>query len=940
MKQVYIVISLLILSTYAFGQQSVGGAPLSFMLENDDPRNIPTKEYSELDMEKVQSEDEERERKNDLELFSRLIDSDINLENSGSWFTLPNGDRIWRLRITALKAKAINFLYNDFHLTSGSVLHVYSNDKEMVLGGFTSSNNKESGYFATGNIMSESVILELFEPLSSFGGNRISIEKVGYVYRQVYSEAVRQFRGSDPCQVDVACSEANEWRDQEKGVVRILVSNPQGQGWCTGSLINNASLDCAPLILTAWHCADNSTINQFEQFIYYFNYQIADCGGNEPAQSQSITGSSRMAYSNDGGGNSGSDFLLTRLTSEIPSSLNAYYNGWNAVNQASSFGVSIHHPAGDFKKVSTYNSTLQSTEWGNVVQNTHWRVNWAATANGHGVTEGGSSGSPIFNGSGLIIGQLTGGSSFCNEPDNPDLYGKMSYNWTSNGNEDFEQLKNFLDPENTGVLSLQGTYAPCSDPVAQGCTDQSALNYDPQALEDDGSCIYPCDESIMNIYLRLDCYGSETSWELINGSGQVVYSVAEGTYPGGEGDLQTGGSEDNVQLCLPAGCYTFNIYDSFGDGLAGSLVGACGIDGDLEISDGLGNLLLTMDEPNFGSSASGEVCIVELDLDEDGFLASEGDCNDANDAIFPGALEVCDGVDNNCDGFIDENFVTSEFWLDADNDGYGNSGISLFSCFQPDGYVDNPNDCNDSNDEINPTIPELCDGIDNNCNDQTDEGFDLLIWYMDNDNDGYGTPLTTIMSCFEPDGYTDNPDDCNDANGSINPGASEVCNNIDDDCSGANDDNLTTQTYYRDNDNDGYGNPDNSLENCQQPNGYILDSSDCDDTDPNVNPGETEIFGDGIDQDCNGSDIETGISEEYVSQLSIYPNPTDGQITIEGLKGVVKIILTDARGRTVRNEYSNDKANYTMDIRDLSNGAYTIQLISKDQTSLHRIIVK
>lgn len=177
-----------------------------------------------------------------------------------------------------------------------------------------------------------------------------------------------------------------------------------------------------------------------------------------------MTGCVKRAESNDGGGNTGSDYLLVELNATPPTNYNVYYNGWNANNTASASGVGIHHPAGGRKKISTYTSALASATYGGTVANTHWRVVWAATANGHGVTEGGSSGSPIFNSSGLIVGTLTGGSSYCTAPTSPDFYGKMSYHWTSNSAG--QQLKSFLDPGNTGALTLTGTYAPCAPAVA------------------------------------------------------------------------------------------------------------------------------------------------------------------------------------------------------------------------------------------------------------------------------------------------------------------------------------------------------------------------------------------------------------------------------------------------------------------------------------------
>jgi len=869
MNKLLLSIILFILSYGSFAQQSIGGTPLSFQLNEVNSQEFEFIEFPPIDIEAALSEDNDRAENGEIELISRLIESNLSPETHGTWESLDNGDRIWRLKVTSRDALALNFIYNDFNLASESVMHIYSADSTMVLGGFTASNNKEIGIFATGNVLGESVVLELFEPASDYEQNHFIITQIGYVYRNAFAEVNGMERGSDACQVNVACSEADNWQDEEKGAVRILLTTSQGQGWCSGSLINNTGLDCKPYILTAWHCGVNSSVVNYASYIYYFNYQSSTCGGSNSSGTQSITGSERIAYSNDGGGNSGSDFLLTEITQEIPSSINAYWNGWNAENPSnsgSSSGVSIHHPAGDIKKISTYTSNLQSATWGGV-PGTHWRVYWSETANGHGVTEGGSSGSPIFDANGYIIGQLTGGSSFCTATNSPDLYGKMSYNWDSNGNNDFEQLKNYLDPLNTGVLQLEGTYAPCNDPTVQGCTDPEALNYNPDAEVDNGSCVYPCAGAIVFIDLMLDCYGSETGWFITNEIDQVVYEVEAGTYAGAEGNAVAGGSSDNLDLCLESGCYTITLTDTFGDGFFGSQWANCSVDGDLIITDVFENVLVDLEDPDFGTEVSFDFCVTEQDLDDDGFLVSEGDCDDTNDSIFPGAPEICDGTDNNCNGDIDEGFTVNVYYIDSDSDGYGSAEEEISSCFQPDGYVANADDCDDSNADVHPGENEVCNG-------------DTLVWYIDSDEDGFGNPNVVLDSCFSPEGYVANSDDCNDANANIYPGAVELCNNADDDCSGVADDNIATQTYYQDLDEDNYGNPDATTEDCSQPNGYVQNSLDCDDQDASVNPASEEILDDGIDQDCDGEDAVTSVDELTLGEVKIFPNPALNELNV------------------------------------------------------------
>jgi hypothetical protein len=192
-----------------------------------------------------------------------------------------------------------------------------------------------------------------------------------------------------------------------------------------------------------------------------FNYEKSGCGVGAAPSSRNRTGFFHLADSNDGGGNSGSDFLLVEFEDDIPANWNPFFAGWDASGAGSGEGVCIHHPAGDVKKISTYTDPLTSVWFG--APGSHWEVEWVETETNHGVTEGGSSGSPIFNLEGQVLGTLTGGTSFCTAPDDPDYYGKMSHHWDSNPNPADEKLKEWLDPEDTGAEVMFGGYAPNCD---------------------------------------------------------------------------------------------------------------------------------------------------------------------------------------------------------------------------------------------------------------------------------------------------------------------------------------------------------------------------------------------------------------------------------------------------------------------------------------------
>ncbi|MBK7681529.1 MAG: putative metal-binding motif-containing protein [Bacteroidetes bacterium] len=239
----------------------------------------------------------------------------------------------------------------------------------------------------------------------------------------------------------------------------------------------------------------------------------------------------------------------------------------------------------------------------------------------------------------------------------------------------------------------------------------------------------------------------------------------------------------------------------------------------------------------------------------------DGDCNDAVAAINPGAQEICDGgIDNDCDGLSDDadpSVMGQITWYaDADGDGYGDLATGVLTCNQPLNYILDNSDCNDAVAAINPGATEVCNGIDDDCDGDTDDDDQNVVgqatWYADADGDTYGDAGVSTTSCNQPIGYVSNNTDCDDADNSINPGATEACNGVDDDCNGLVDDNLTFITYYNDFDGDGYG-VGAGVSLCSNPGaGYSLVDGDCNDAVAAINPGAQEICDGGIDNDCDG----------------------------------------------------------------------------------------
>lgn len=403
-------------------------------------QNVPTATMTAVNVNQLQKEDMVNDKlKNQPWRFGQNLLVNLNPKNSGVWDNLPNGDKLWRLRIYSPGALTINLAFDKYRLPKGAVLFVYNAQKTQVIGAFTDFNNQKDNQFATTLISGEAVIVEYYEPAKVSFKGELNIFRVTHGYRNA-ADYAKDFgdSGTGACNNNARCPVSTGWDEQIRSVCMLVTG---GSGFCTGALVNNTANDGTPYVLTANHC---STSDDFGTWVFWFNWESPDC--NNPAASPAhndISGSVLKARS------AGSDFCLVQMNQTPPTNYNTYYSGWNREGVAVPDAYCIHHPQGDIKKFSV-SSALADSLWSSTQC---WKATWT-----NGLTEPGSSGSPLFDGNHRIIGQLYGGPSGCNNGviENPnDFFGKFSTSWNT-GTTPETRLIDWLDPASTSPITQDG----------------------------------------------------------------------------------------------------------------------------------------------------------------------------------------------------------------------------------------------------------------------------------------------------------------------------------------------------------------------------------------------------------------------------------------------------------------------------------------------------
>lgn len=608
-----IILTIFLISQVTLSQVTNDGKPKSWQLGNTEILNpilMPA-----FDLKKLIDEDDINDKLKDKPFrFGHKFFVDFNMSNSGTWTTLKNGDRIWQIRFKSNGAQSLNFILNDFYLPNGSTLYLYNHNKTDLLGAYTDSQNNLQRVLGTWLVNGDDVYLEYYEKYENLGKGSLTIKEIIHGYR-TEKDFTKAINGSGNCNLDVNCTigtDLDPIKDEMKRSVAMMISG--GSGFCSGALVNNTANNGIPYFLTANHCySDPST------WAFRFNWisTNAVCAQNTNSTSNSnfntISGATLRSR------RANSDFCLVQINSPIPSTWNCVWAGWDRTTSVASTIFGIHHPSGDIMKTCRDSSPVLT----NYATENVWRINdWEM-----GVTEPGSSGSPLFNENGRIVGQLWRGSAACNgTSDNGgfDEYGRFDTSWDA-GTTATSRLRDWLDPSNSGVLTID-QYPP--NVVYANNAGVSIQNIDDIV----------CGNSI-NPEIIIRNFGSQNLTSL-----QVTYSLngGSGINLNWTGNLAINGSEiisipsQNIQ----SGSNTFTVSVSSPNGQMDEFTNNNNVTFNFQKTSNFttNEIRITIQPDNYGSETTWE-----LTNNSNLVIASGGPYTNNNTSIIQEIIPVNDG---------------------------------------------------------------------------------------------------------------------------------------------------------------------------------------------------------------------------------------------------------------------------------------------------------
>jgi lysyl endopeptidase len=608
-KGILLVLSGLV-GFYSFAQVTDMGGPYAWKPKSDLPATIDTRTMPGYDQEIINQEDAINDAtKIGPWRFGYKYDTDYSLSNSGTWTDLPNGSRIWQLGLVCDGAMTINLILEDLFIPQGAYIYLYDVNHTNRVGAYTNRNNNAEHTLGTELVHGDRIVIEYYEPASVRGQGTLTVANVVHGYRSlsaVQDDLMRALESSGNCNVDVNCTLGDGWENEIRSVAMIVVS---GNGICTGALINNTCDDGTPYFLTADHCVGGSTAN----WAFRFNWESPP--GTEVCQTVGVSVDPGPPYDQTANGatqlftSAGSDVALLEIdnmTLTDAQDWNCFFAGWdntdaNTVTQ----GTGVHHPSGDLKKICRENNPLTQEAWSGAAC---WRVsNWD-----NGVTEPGSSGSPLFDQNHRIIGQLYGGGAACsgtNDNGQPDWYGRFGVSWPG--------LAPYLAPGSCGSATTNDGWDPATPPA----NDDAGIS---AIIEPNGNY---CTDTF-NPVVTLRNYGGNTLNTVtinsnIDGGPNSVFSWI--------GTLASGGS---VDVTLPAvtvtgGAHTFNANTTNPNGVADSNPGNNASSSSFTATVGGQLVTLTIDTDCWGYETAWQI------LDAGDNVIEEG----GNLSVIPGGLQ-------------------------------------------------------------------------------------------------------------------------------------------------------------------------------------------------------------------------------------------------------------------------------------------------------------
>jgi lysyl endopeptidase len=449
--------------------------------------------------------------------------------NSGSLKRSGN-EFIWTIGIHSESARSLGVILKPFRIPAGAYVFVYDQDKNMIRGAFGSDNNNASGVLPVMPVPGEWLVLEYHFPEGSDWHGTIGISQVSHDFMGLFGSGKKDSRygTSQPCNIDINCPEGAGYYDQKRAVCRIIIN---GIELCSGVLVNNTNQQNRPLLITAQHCITSDT--DAANSIFVFGYESPWCGGPDGLAYHSISGAVLRSMNPD------IDFTLVELSSFPPFIYHPYLAGWDVTGTIPNNTAAIHHPMGDVKKITTDNNQPVTDTYSGYTTDGFWRIlQWDS-----GTTEGGSSGSPLFDQNKRIVGILTGGEAQCGQSIN-DYFAKLSssYNLST---VLWMQLKGWIDPAVTGLKKLDGRDPYASNLLTvdtlSNVSSAEQLTITPKSGGTGYSTGYNSDSLVMYAEYFKNPAGKEISEVLINiakvnylssADSASVFILADGSVPG------------------------------------------------------------------------------------------------------------------------------------------------------------------------------------------------------------------------------------------------------------------------------------------------------------------------------------------------------------------------------------------------------------------------